>query len=342
MNPSSKSIPGGIAIGGIKGGSGKTLFAIGLIQALTRKGYAVSPFKKGPDYIDPAWLTLASGRQCRNLDAYLMSKDTLTGVYLSGSENSDFVIVEGNRGLFDGLDIDGTYSFAELVKWLEIPLILIMDCSKSSRTMSALVHGCESFDEDLTLKGIVLNQIAGVRHEKIITDSIKKYCRTPVLGALPRLSGLHLSERHLGLLPVSEHPDPGQVVKMLGDAVERNVDIEPLIQIAETGITNRGRRFLETQHSENIKQDDAVKSLPPRPVNSKNGVLKRPVVGVIKDSAFNFYYPENLEALNQKGADIIEINSISDEYIPEVDALYIGGGFPETHVQMLSKNSAFR
>ena len=345
MNPSSKLIHPGIAIGGVKGGSGKTLFAIGLIRALMRRGFSVSPFKKGPDYIDPAWLSLASDRQCLNLDAYLMTREKIVSSYRNGVAGVDFAVVEGNRGVFDGLDIEGTYSFAELVKWLGIPLLLVLDGSKSSRTLAALLHGCENFDRDLSISGVILNQIAGERHKKIITESIEKYCRTPVVGAVPRLSDLPLSERHLGLIPVSEHRDPDQVLNTLGDAIENNVDIESIIKIAKTGLEINKTGYTEPSLTDAaVRENYSIIEKPESDGSStrSNDIAVHPAIGVIKDSAFNFYYAENLAALKKNSARIVELNSILDDDIPPIDALYIGGGFPETHVELLSKNYYFR
>jgi cobyrinic acid a,c-diamide synthase len=332
----------GIAVGGIRGGSGKTLFSVGMIQALQRRGVSVAPFKKGPDYIDPAWLSRAAGRQCLNLDAYLMPKEKILHSFLGASGGPGFAVVEGNRGLFDGLDIDGTYSFAELVKWLNIPLLLVLDCSKSSRTLAALVHGLETFDPKLPLHGVVLNQIAGERHKKIISESIEKYCRTPVLGALPRISDLPLSERHLGLVPVGEHPDPDGVIATLGDIVEQNADIEAILELTETAPEADAADSSEAPLTYNSIVESRGFARPDEPDIHEIEPPIQPAIGVIRDSAFNFYYIENLAALKKNGVRILELNSLSDEDIPPLDGLYIGGGFPETHVELLSKNHRFR
>jgi cobyrinic acid a,c-diamide synthase len=340
----SSSLRKGIAIAGIRGGSGKTLLTIGIIQALIRKGISVSPFKKGPDYIDPAWLTHASGRHCRNLDAYLMPKQKLIETFMKDVSETDIAIVEGNRGLFDGMDIDGTFSFSELVKLLGIPLILILDCSKSSRTLAAIVHGCETFDKKLTVNGVILNNIAGERHKNIITDSINKYCRAPILGFLPRMTLLSLGERHLGLVPVSEHNDPDMIINALGDAVEKNVDMKALIEISGAGIK---KRILSPEKisadSDNTIRPGIIKiTEQERTLSETESSLRKPCIGVIYDTAFNFYYRENLEALESGGGRLILLNSMKDSDIPDIDGLYIGGGFPETHAKLLNKNFEFR
>jgi cobyrinic acid a,c-diamide synthase len=335
----SSSLRSGIAIAGVRGGSGKTLLTIGIIKALSRKGFSISSFKKGPDYIDPAWLSLASGRECRNLDAFLMPENKIIETYLKEAAETDIAVVEGNRGLFDGQDMDGTYSFSELVKLLRIPLILVVDCSKSTRTLAAVVHGCETFDKNLKIHGVILNNIAGERHRRVITDSINNYCRAPVLGYFPRFTQFSLGERHLGLVPVSEHAGPDNIISKLGDAAEKNVDIDAIIKIS-------GCLRKSVISRQNRKTTDAVKIATaheiPAEFSGEKPAAKKPVIGVILDSSFNFYYRENLEALESSGAKLLFLNSLKDTDIPGIDGLYIGGGFPETHAELLHENKVFR
>ena len=315
----------GIAVGGMRGGSGKTVLSLGLIRALARRGLSVAPFKKGPDYIDPSWLSAAAGAPCYNLDLYLLDREENIRSYRGSNPDSGWAVVEGNRGLFDGLDADGSASFAELVKILGIPLLLVADCSKSSRTMAALVRGCETFDPGLAPAGIILNQIAGDRHRRTVTDAIGRYCRTPVLGALPRMSDLSLDERHLGIVPAAEHGGPDAVIDRLADAVEENVDMDAIMKIAASWRP----RTLPSPPASGGGHTDAC-------------TVKRRRVGIIRDAAFHFYYAENLDALSRQGAEIVVINALSDAAPPDIDALYIGGGFPENHAGALSGNASFR
>ncbi len=308
----------GIAIAGLRGGSGKTLAAIGLIAALRRRGISAAPFKKGPDYIDPAWLARAAGRDCYNLDTYLLEKPSIIASYLSNNADCDLAVIEGNRGLFDGVDVEGTHSIAGLARMLGVPVILVADCAKASRTVAAMVRGCQVFDPELALAGVILNRVAGERHRSVAAGAVERYCGIPVLGAIPRMTGLDLAERHLGLLPVAEHPSPDGIVEALADEFGRSVDIGAIIGIAD----RHAYPPLECRQEA------------PRAAADTDG----PSVGVFRDGAFSFYYPENIAALAERGARIVYIDSMKDARLPAVDALYIGGGFPETHAALLSAN----
>ncbi len=316
----------GIAIAGLRGGSGKTLASLGLIAALERRGISVAPFKKGPDYIDPAWLSLAAGHECHNLDTYLLDTDTITRSYLARNSDCPVALVEGNRGIFDGVDVEGTHSIAELAKLLGLPVILVVDCAKASRTVAAMVRGCQVLDPDLALRGVILNRVAGERHRSIVAGAIERYCSVPVLGAIPRIAGLDLAERHLGLLPVHEHPEPGRIIGMIADAVEVSVDIGRVIAIME-----------RHEYPSLTPNPEAASAASPFPDSAGSS---GPAIGIIRDSAFNFYYPENIQALRCRGARIVGIDSMRDARLPAVDALYIGGGFPETHAGKLSANGS--
>jgi cobyrinic acid a,c-diamide synthase len=318
------------AIGGIRGGSGKTIVSIGIIKSLLLRGISVAPFKKGPDYIDPAWLTLASGSQCYNLDTFLMDEITIIEKLRTMNRHAAFAVIEGNRGIFDGYDLEGAHSFSELVKLAKVPLILVVDCAKSSRTVAAVVRGCETFDGDLPLKGVILNRLGGERHKKLVTRAIEEYCLTPVLGAIPTIASLEILERHLGLMPVYEHDDPAELISAIGDAIGDNVDIDALINIA-------------TSHSHNEQgPSDSGTVYEIRDSTNGRSTGDKPVIGIIKDSAFNFYYDDNIRELKRCGATIVEISSIEDATVPDIDALYIGGGFPETHAERISRNKTFR
>jgi cobyrinic acid a,c-diamide synthase len=334
----------GIAVGGMRGGSGKTVLSLGLIRALARRGLAVAPFKKGPDYIDPSWLSAAAGAPCYNLDLYLLDRDENRRSYRDANPGADWAVVEGNRGLFDGLDAEGSASFAELVKLLDVPLLLVADCSKSSRTIAALVRGCETFDPGLAPAGIVLNQVAGERHGRTVSDAIARYCATPVLGALPRMADLMLDERHLGIVPAAEHEGPDAVIDRLADAVEKHVDVDAIMKIAETwksrplpaspGNPGGAKQEVSTPSSDRKSRKRSAGRRP-------EGHVRRRV-GVVRDAAFHFYYAENLDALERLGAEIVFINSLADPAPPAIDALYIGGGFPEHFAASLSGNAPFR
>ncbi|HKJ01652.1 MAG TPA: AAA family ATPase, partial [Longimicrobiales bacterium] len=194
-----------ILFAGLSGGGGKTLVSVGTAAAWRRQGRVVAPFKKGPDYIDAAWLARAAGRPCRNLDTFLLDKETVAGSFVTWAGRADVSVIEGNRGIFDGADAGGTFSTAELAKLLKAPVLLVLNCTKCTRTAAALVLGCQRLDPDVAMGGVILNQTAGPRHEAVLREAIEAACGIPVLGAIPRLDTPPFPERHLGLVPPDEH-----------------------------------------------------------------------------------------------------------------------------------------
>ena len=303
---------------GLRGSSGKTLVALGLISAWQARGISVAPFKKGPDYIDPAWHTRAGMRPCRNLDTFLMSEEQIRRSVGEHSGTADIALVEANHGLFDGVGAEATASSAELAKLLQAPVVLVVDCTKTTRTVAAMVLGCQHMDPELRLAGVVLNRVATTRQERAIRAAVEEVCGLPVLGSIPRLSDLEFPERHLGLLTPAEHPAVLTPIRIARQAVETHGDLEAIRRIAATAPP-----LTWTVESE---------------VQPQAGVR----IGVVRDSAFTFYYPENLEALERRGAEIVEINALQDSDLPVLDALYIGGGYPETHAAALAANVRFR
>ena len=318
-----KSIPR-IVIAALKGGSGKTIFSLGLISAWQRRGYRVSPFKKGPDFIDAGWLTFAAGRACYNLDPFLMSERQILDSFLNHSAASDISLIEGNRGLYDGLDLNGCYSTAELGKLTGSPVFLIVDVTMATRTMAALIMGCQNFDPDLNIAAVILNRVAGPRQEILVRDSIERYCGVPVIGAVPKLKENPFPERHMGLVPHQEREHALRAVKWARRVVEENMDLDRIWMLAQDFAVPYETRGGKLDRSLPEKYDD-----PPR-------------IGYIKDRSFWFYYPENLDHLRSLGAVLLEVNSIDDNRLPDLDALYIGGGFPETRAKELAENKTFR
>ena len=306
----------------LRGGAGKTTLTLGLLAAWRAQGRNVVPFKKGPDYIDPAWHSLAAGSPSHNLDPFLMEGDQIVALVTRHAEAADALLIEGNRGLFDGLDAQGTYSTAELAKLLSVPVVLVVDCTMTTRTAAALVLGCQHFDPQVKLAGVILNQVARPRHEDILRNSIEHYCQVPVLGAVPRLKCAVFPERHMGLVPPPEHRAAVRAVAAAQDIAERYLDLPGLWQAAlEAPPLPQARRTL-------------YPSADPQP---------QVHIGILRDAAFQFYYPENLEALEQAGARLVFINALADpELPPDLDALYIGGGFPETSAAALARNDTFR
>lgn len=308
-----------LTVAGLGGDTGKTAVSVGLCRLWRKQGLRVVPFKKGPDYIDMGWLGRAADHPCCNVDLFLMSREQVLSSFSINTEGADIAIIEGNRGLYDGLDLEGSVSTAEIAKVLQSPVILVVDCTKVTRTVAALVLGCMRFDEDVPIKGIVLNKLATLRHESIIRQSIEKYCGIPVVGAIPKQREIIFPGRHLGLVPHQEHSEADTAINSAADAVAKYLDIEILRQIA---------------HSAPLLNSDFEKGAE---ITEENVT-----VGVIRDSAFQFYYPENLDELKKSGARLVEFSALTDELPSSLDALYIGGGFPETHASLLSANKSLR
>lgn len=311
-----------VMIAGLRGSTGKTLVALGLISAWQARGVSVAPFKKGPDYIDPAWHTRAGARPCRNLDTYLMSDEQVRRSVGQYGRTADVTLIEGNHGLFDGVGAEATASSAELAKLLQTPVVLLVDCTKTTRTVAAMVLGCQHMDPELPLAGVLLNRMATPRQERAVRAAVEEICGLPVLGSIPRLSDLAFPERHLGLLTPAEHPEVMLPITIARQAVETHVDLERIQALAKTA----------PALTWTIDPEAGV------PVGTGTGVR----VGVVRDSAFTFYYPENLEALERLGAEVVPVNALTDPDFPPLDALYIGGGYPETHAAALAANGAFR
>jgi cobyrinic acid a,c-diamide synthase len=319
-----KSLIPRLVVAALKGGSGKTFITAGIAAALRRRGRALSVFKKGPDYIDAGWLGLAAGGECYNLDTYLMTYETVRRSFLRHSLLKDIAVVEGNRGLFDGFDVAGTYSTAQLAKLLKAPVILIVDATKMTRTAAALVLGCRNLDQELQLRAIVLNRVASDRHEAILRQSIEEVTSIPVIGSVRKLLLQNLPQRHLGLLPLHEHPQAMEFVEEAANVAERSIDLERVEEIASSA-----GHFPWELHPDLL-------DFGPEPVDRKMRI------GILKDSAFQFYYPENLEALRRRVGPLVEISALEPTEFPELDGLYIGGGFPETNAERLAENEVFR
>jgi cobyrinic acid a,c-diamide synthase len=328
--------PAGVVISALRGGSGKTIFSVGIIAALRNRGAKVAPFKKGPDYIDAGWLSLAAGRPCYNLDTFLIQTDILKDAYHQHTSDTDVSVIEGNRGLYDCIDTDGQTSTAELAKLMDLPLILCLDVTKTTRTMAAVVAGCTAFDPQVKIMGVVLNRVAGSRHETIVRNSIEQHCGIPVLGAVPKLRKQNFPERHMGLVPTYEHQWAHDAVDLIAELAEKHLDMGAIARLCGMDFSQRRTTF--TPAADPISgEKTATVQTPGR--GTRTDV---PRIGVVRDSAFQFYYPENLDALVQAGAQLVITSPLYEDSLPEVDALYIGGGFPETHAARLTKNVTYR
>jgi cobyrinic acid a,c-diamide synthase len=309
-----------IVVAGLAGDTGKTLVALGLARALTRLGWRVAPFKKGPDFIDAAWLGAAARGTGRNLDTYLMSPETIAASLRRATQGADLALVEGNRGLFDGADARGSHSTAQLARLIGAPVLLVVNAAKVTRTVSALVMGCMALDPELPIAGVILNRVGTSRQEDVIRRALAADAGVPVLGAIPRLEAQPLPGRHLGLVCAAEHPGREAVLEALADEVSRRVDLEAVYSLASGAA--------------------GMPAAPAAPERLR--AVGRVRVGVLRDAAFSFYYPENLEALEAAGAEIVEISPLADTELPAIDALYAGGGFPEEHAAGLAANRGLR
>ena len=312
-----------VVIAGLSGGSGKTLISTGLARALSNQGAKVAVFKKGPDFIDTAWLSAAARTQAHNLDTFLApSIEPVRS--LQNQAADEIAIIEGCRGLFDGFDVQGTHSTAELAKLIQAPVVLVLDATKSTRTLAALVLGCMALDPKLNLAGVILNRVGTPRQEQLIREAIEFTTQIPVFGALPKLSEEHLPSRHLGLVLPAERQDCEAALAAMSVAVATHVDLMSLRRVAESAPALHACPVAE------------VISATPKPP----GASVR--IGVLRDAAFCFYYAENLAALEAAGATLVPVSPLADRIVPTIDALYAGGGYPEEFAQQLSDNVLFR
>jgi cobyrinic acid a,c-diamide synthase len=340
-----------VVVAGLSGDAGKTLVSLTLLAAARARGLSVAAFKKGPDYIDAAWLSWAAGKPARNLDTFLVPPAAVAASFWRHAVRSHepegpvrlasrraLNLIEGNRGLFDGFDAVGSHSTAALARLLDAPVLMVLGVRKTTGTAAALVKGCQALDPRIRIAGVVLNHVGGARHETVVREAIENACGVPVLGAIPRLEGsAALPDRHLGLVPPAERPDIDDTARLLQTIASEYLDVDAVFRLASTA-------------GPMAVQRDRVGSAPlggAGDVASAVGVAgpgtRSPVtVGYVSDPAFSFYYPENLEALEARGARLVKVSSLAEASLPRgLDALYIGGGFPETHAEAIEGNRPF-
>lgn len=299
--------------------SGKTTVCIGLAAALKARGLVVQPYKKGPDYIDPLWLGAAAGRRCRNLDFFVSPEAEIHDQFARHGFDADVCIVEGNMGLYDGLDLKGSNSNAALAKLLGLPVVLVIDARGMTRGLAPLLLGYQAFDRDIKIAGVVLNKLGGRRHEAKLRAIVEHYTDIAVLGALQDDSRLALVERHLGLMPANEAHAAERRVAEIAQAVAEQVDLDRLLATSFT---------------------DAALSRPRPQVISSGDTPVR--VAIARDSAFGFYYPDDIDALKAAGAELVPFDTLRDTRLPRCDGLFIGGGFPESFLDELEANATLR
>jgi cobyrinic acid a,c-diamide synthase len=299
--------------------SGKTTLCIGLAAALAARGEIVQPFKKGPDYIDPLWLGLAAGRPCYQLDAYLMGEEEIRGEFAARMAGATLGLVEGNKGLYDGLDLEGSNSNAALAALLGAPVVLVIDARGMTRGIAPLILGYQAFDSRIRIAGVILNQLGGARHEAKLRAVIEHYTDVPVLGAVQHDEALAIPERHLGLVPSNEAEGARARVAAIAGHVAAQVDLERVRAVARS-----------------------APPLAPAAARARPAPGAPVRIGIARDAAFGFYYPGDLEALRAAGAELVEFDALHAAHLPKVDGLFIGGGFPETHLAALAANEGLR
>jgi cobyrinic acid a,c-diamide synthase len=306
----------GFLVAGTSSGVGKTTVSLALIAALQRRGHIVQPFKSGPDFLDTGHLSRISGRTARNVDTWMLPASANLDVVSNASQGADTILVEGMMGLFDGKSGDSEVgSSAEIAKLLKLPVVLVLDAGKSARSIAAVVLGFEMFDPGLPLAGVLLNRVASERHYQLLHAAIAGSCKTPILGWLPRDPAVTIPERHLGLHTSEEMSEANQR-DAFADLAVQHVDLDRLSSL-ECGLD------LKT-HSVSITQ-------------TPSGLR----IGVARDSAFSFYYEDNLDLLREQGAEIIPFSPIADSHLPpRLDALYFGGGYPELYAKQLGDNQS--
>jgi cobyrinic acid a,c-diamide synthase len=306
--------------------SGKTSVSVGLTAAMVRQGLTIQPFKKGPDYIDPLWLARAAGRPCYNLDFFTQTRQEIVTTFASHLGDESIGLIEGNKGLFDGVDVEGTDSNAALATMLAAPVVLVIDTGGMTRGIAPLIRGYLEFDPDVNICGVILNKVGGARHEAKLRGALERYTDAEVLGAVGRDTALEIPERHLGLVPANEASGStaaDTMISRLADAISAGVNLDRIIEIARAASLPAGmtgaRANLEDMSS---SADPDVR------------------IAIARDAAFGFYYPDDLEAFQRAGAELIPFDTLNDAFLPEADGLFIGGGFPETHLEALSANES--
>ena len=318
----------GIVIGGTHSGCGKTTITMGINRALKNRGLDVQPWKAGPDYIDPGFHSIAAGRLCRNLDTMILKDEVVREIY--SRQSSALSVVEGVMGLFDGAGgRDERGSAAHLSKLLKLPVILVIDARSMARSAGAIALGYSNYDPDVNVAGFILNRIGSPRHLTMVKEAIEDATGKPVLGAVPRDSGIDMPERHLGLVPVWEKQDDFDAsLDYLAGIMEENLDMDHLIRIAA-----EAQELPAAEETENRIFAERARSSA-SPASSVR-------IAMAKDAAFHFYYEDNLDLFRHYGAEIVPFSPLEDSSLPEgTDAVYIGGGYPELHARTLSENTS--
>ncbi|MFZ5642297.1 MAG: cobyrinate a,c-diamide synthase [Bacillota bacterium] len=309
-----------IVIAGVHSGVGKTTVATAIMRALTASGVRVQPYKVGPDYIDPGYHTAATGCISRNLDAWFLGGDGITEMFLRSAAGADIAVIEGVMGLYDGRGSGDEGSTAHVARLLNAPVVLVLDARSMARSAAAMVLGYKSFDSRLNLCGVILNRVGSDRHYTLLKAAIEAGTGVPVLGRIGYSAGMELPERHLGLLPTAEKDNLSGLLDNMAHIIREGLDLEMLVKLAGTG---------------------PPLSLPEKRIFPDTPEERLVRIGLVRDSAFNFYYQDGLDLLSFLGAELVECSSLEGGLPPGLDGLYIGGGFPEMFAGDISRNKEF-
>ncbi|MGZ7048872.1 MAG: Ni-sirohydrochlorin a,c-diamide synthase [Methanobacterium sp.] len=311
-----------IVLAGTGSAVGKTTIATGIMKALSEE-YSIQPYKVGPDYIDPSYHTLATGNKSRNLDSFFMSDGQIRTAFQRGIETSkaDFGIIEGVRGLYEGISPTGDVgNTASIAKALNAPVILIVNARSLVKSAAAIVIGFKTLDSSIKIEAVILNQVKNKRHYLKTKEAVEKLAKTPVIGGIQRDDSITVEQRHLGLVPAVERENLLGYIQKWGEIMNENLDLDALISIMKNA-----EKLPEGREDTWIQEN-----------------RKKVKIGIPMDEVFNFYYIENLEALKANNADIVTFSPFKDEEIPDVDAIYIGGGYPEIFAKELEGNESMR
>jgi cobyrinic acid a,c-diamide synthase len=322
----------GLVIAGTHSGSGKTTVTLGLLAALKNRGLAVAPFKVGPDFIDPGHHQHVTGKLSRNLDGWMLSQAENQNIFARGIAGADVAVVEGVMGLFDGYDgRSEAGSTAQMARWLGLDILLVVDARSMARSAGALVYGFTQFDPNCRFCGIAFNNVGSARHMEYLRHSLEGKVSVPVLGGLPKNPDLAIPDRHLGLVTAGDYGLSEQQVTELAGFIEANLDLDRLMETLSHIAVEDGDRETENRNTDDEKNQFPVSD------------LKKVRIGVARDKAFCFYYPDNLEIFEKNGAEIVFFSPVCDREIPtNLDGIYLGGGYPELHAQKLSRNVSMR
>ncbi len=317
----------GFVIGATGSGTGKTTIVLAILSYLAKKGYRVAPFKVGPDFIDPGHHTKICGKTSFNLDSWMLPRAYNNQIFKQNAHNADIAVVEGAMGLFDGYDgLSEAGSTAQMAKWLDLPVVLVVNAKGKARSAAAIVKGFEEFDANLKIAGVIFSKTGSARHYDYLKKAVEQSCKTKCLGFMPRNEKIIMPERHLGLVTSQELDIQKDVLSLLSSMVEDHIDMDSLVQSLNPYVfsTQSERQKTESDQSKSYKKTREF----------------GPTIAVAKDKAFCFYYQDNLDILKQFGANIVEFSPLNDERLPsDIDGIYLGGGYPEVYAKQLSKKT---